>query len=321
MNFTMWRLHRNQVIFASGALAAMAVLLLLTGTHIASVYHQALSRCAATHTCLSVDGRMVQNYRWLWTLALVTMSVPALFGIFWGAPLIAKEVEEGTHKLIWTQTVPRRRWLAYNLGWVLLAAAVWGAAMSALISWWLGTENSILLNRFEPGHFEIQGIVPIAYSLFGVSLGIAAGAWLRRVLPAAAVTLGGYAALRFVIQQFVRPHYLAPVTSALPLVATGQQIAGRGALSGAVWVLSFGNLTNAAGDPVTSLTPSVIPAACRREFARVIGCLGQHGWHNVLTYEPAGRFWMFQWIEAAIFVALAGIVVALGSWRVLTADA
>jgi hypothetical protein len=322
MNWTIWRLHRSQVLFAFSALAAMAVLLLLTGTHIASVYEHALSTCAATHTCSSVDGQMVQNYRWLWTLAIPTALVPALFGLFWGAPLVAREVEEGTHKLIWTQTVPRRRWLAHNLGWVLLAAAVWGAAMTALLTWWLGTEDTILLNRFQPAHFEIQGIVPIAYSVFGVSLGIAAGAWLRRVLPAAAVTLGGYALARFVIQQFVRPHYLAPITQAVPLVGPGQQIAGRGALSGSSWVLSFGNLVNAAGHPIRFLTPSVIPAACRGQFAgSLFGCLGRHGWRNVMTYQPAGRFWTFQGIEAGIFLVLAAIVAALASWRVLTADA
>jgi hypothetical protein len=204
----------------------------------------------------------------------------------------------------------------------LLAAAVWGGAMSALLTWWLGTENTILLNRFQPGHFEIQGMVPIAYSVFGVSLGIVAGAWLRRVQPAAAVTLGGFAAAWFAIQQFVRPHYLAPVTSTLPLVGTGQQIAGRGALSVASWILSLGNLTNAAGHPIRSLTPSVIPAACRGQFAgSLFGCLGQHGWRNVMTYQPASRFWTFQWIEAAIFFVLAGILVALATWRVLTADA
>jgi hypothetical protein len=120
MNFTIWRLHRNQAMFASGALAAMAVLLLLTGTHISSVYHEGLSTCAATDTCSNVDGHMVQSYRWLWTLAIVTLSVPALFGVFWGVPLVAREVEESTHKLFWMQTVPRRRWLAYNLGWIFL---------------------------------------------------------------------------------------------------------------------------------------------------------------------------------------------------------
>ncbi|MGI8879343.1 MAG: hypothetical protein ACR2KJ_02300 [Jatrophihabitans sp.] len=51
-------------------------------------------------------------------------------------------------------------------------------------------------HRFDPLHFEIQGIVPIAYSVFAVSLGVAAGAVLRRTLPALGVTIFGYAAVR-----------------------------------------------------------------------------------------------------------------------------
>lgn len=43
--------------------------------------------------------------------------------------------------------------------------------------------------------------------------------------------------------------------------------------------------------------------------------------HQVLTYQPAGRFWTFQGIEAAIFVALAIVVVAIAYRVVSTRDA
>ena len=109
------------------------------------------------------------------------MVVPLLFGLFWGAPLLAKEFEDGTHNLAWTQGVTRRRWLRTNLVWAFLAAALWGAALAALVSWWRCPENA-LDTRFDA--FDIQGIVPVAYALFAVALGIAVGAVLRRVLPA-----------------------------------------------------------------------------------------------------------------------------------------
>ena len=41
---------------------------------------------------------------------------PALIGVFWGAPLVARELEAGTHRLAWTQSVTRTRWLAIKLG-------------------------------------------------------------------------------------------------------------------------------------------------------------------------------------------------------------
>jgi len=39
------------------------------------------------------------------------LATPALLGIFWGAPLIARELETGTCRLAWNQSVTRTRWL------------------------------------------------------------------------------------------------------------------------------------------------------------------------------------------------------------------
>ena len=97
------------------------------------------------------------------------------------------------------QSVTRKRWLAVKIGWMLLAAAVWGGVISALVTWWSGPNNAQQLNAFDPGRFDIMGIVPVAYSLFAMALGIAAGALLRRTLPAMAVTLAGFIAVRALI--------------------------------------------------------------------------------------------------------------------------
>jgi hypothetical protein len=322
MNWTIWRLHRNQVFFAAGSLAAIMVFLLVTGIHLTGVYHQALATCGLTHTCRDLANELFQGDNWLWDLAMLAIVVPALFGIFWGVPLVAREVEEATHKLAWTQSVPRRRWLGANLGWILFAAAAWGAGFAALLTWWLGPENGLKLERFQPVHFDIQGIVPVAYAVFAVALGIAAGAWFRRVLPAAAATLGGFVLVRFVIQHFARPHYLHPVTSGLPL---NGEVGVSGPSAGS-WILSHGVIVDAAGRPL-ALPPTLkeLPAACRGTFPgggrNLFDCLSNHGYRVIATYQPAGRFWTFQAIESAIFIVLAGILVALASWRVLTADA
>ena len=41
--------------------------------------------------------------------------VPAVVGAFWGAPLVARELEAGTHRLAWNQAVTRTRWLTTKL--------------------------------------------------------------------------------------------------------------------------------------------------------------------------------------------------------------
>ena len=68
----------------------------------------------------------------------------------------------------------------------------------------------------------MQGIVPIAYAVFGVALGIAAGALLRRTLPAIAVTLAGFIGVRVLVAQFFRAHYLTPVTTYYSLTSSWQ---------------------------------------------------------------------------------------------------
>jgi len=96
--------------------------------------------------------------------------VPLLFGLFWGAPLVAKELEEGTQDLVWVQGVTRRRWMTSNVSWTLIAAVLWGAAMSALVSWWRGPEDILKGGRFGVS-FDITGLVPVAYTVFAVALG------------------------------------------------------------------------------------------------------------------------------------------------------
>jgi len=56
------------------------------------------------------------RYEWMRDAAsIAVLVVPALIGLFWGAPLIAPELAEGTWKLAWTQTITRTRWAAARL--------------------------------------------------------------------------------------------------------------------------------------------------------------------------------------------------------------
>jgi hypothetical protein len=45
-------------------------------------------------------------------------------------------------------------------------------------------------------------------------------------------------------------------------------------------------------------------------------CIRRAGIHVVAAYQPADRYWTFQAIEAALFVALAGGLMVLSVWWV-----
>lgn len=315
MNQLIWRLHYRQVYWALAALAVLAVVLVITGINMANDYHSFEATCAATQSCGDAADILFRGDGFIIDLVNVTLVVPALFGMFWGAPLLAKEFEEGTQNLAWTQGVTRREWFSANLGWVFTAAVLWAGVLTILVSWWRSPENAID-TRFAA--FDIQGIVPIAYAVFAVALGIAAGTVVRRVLPAIAATIGGFFAVRLPIEMWARPRFMPAVTKIYPL---GSQPNGpKGA-----WVLSgqlLGPHGTSLGDGIKSFT---IPQQCAPAFTGGKGasvqCLAAHGYHQSLTYQPAGRFWAFQGIEAAIFVALAVALLAVAYRFVLKRDA
>jgi hypothetical protein len=322
MNHLVWRQHRNQAIVAGGLLGVLAVVFLITGMHAFHIYDSAITVCTANGTCGQL-GDLFHNYIVLIDLVGLSVAVPALLGLFWGAPLVAREIEQGTHALVWTQSVTRRRWLAVKLSWMLAAAAVWGAGIGMLVNWWSGPLNSLDHYRFEVGHFDTQGLVPMGYSVFAVALGIAAGLVARRVLPAVAATIGGYVGLRVVIAYYLRPHYMTALTNTVPF-GQDEHIAG-----GSFWALSR-TMIDPAGHPMDGfrINLSNLPGNCgdlvrqgQVGQGQVVRCLGAHGYRIVTSYQPANRFWSFQLIETGIYLGLAAVLVALTFYLINRRDA
>jgi len=316
MNALIWRLHRSQVYLATAGLAVLAGVLLVTGVNMAHDYRTALATCAPTQSCSDLAGQLFQGDGLIIDLVNLTLVIPLLFGLFWGAPLVAKEFEDGTQNLVWTQGVTRRRWLGTNVAWAVLAAALWGAAMSGLVSWWRIPEDA-LNGRFAS--FDIQGLVPVAYSVCAVAVGIAVGSLFRRVLPALAATLGVFVVLRLLVGLYVRPHLMAPLTRLVPLLND------RGGAPPGAWILSSSIVGPGGHAFGQSFSLNDVPAACKLGLPdgprASITCVASHGFHQLITYQPDGRFWAFQGLESAIFLALAAGAVGFAFWRVLRRDA
>jgi hypothetical protein len=322
MSYLVWRLYRTRFLVTAGLLVALAAVFLPTGVHLAGAYQSAIRSCTAVASGCGAPVSILRNFAFLFDLVGLSAAVPALFGVFWGAPLVAAEIEAGTHLLAWTQTVTRRRWLAVKLAAVLGLAALWGGAMTTLTTWWSGPANAVNQYRFDLGHFDTQGLVPVGYAVFGVALGVTAGVLLRRLLPALAVTLGGFAGIRFGIDYGLRPHYLAPLTRTLPLGSSAP------VAPGSYWQVGS-DVLDPAGHASSGLllTPARMPAGCAHippvpgSAQALLRCLGAQGWRQVTTYQPAGRFWAFQGIETAIYLALAAVLVVVAFEVVRRRDA
>ena len=143
MNTLIWRLHQRQVLFAVGALGALGAVLVITGVVMADDYTRFFANCGVTQSCADAGSVLFRGDGAIIDLVDATLLVPLLFGVFWGAPLVAKEFEDGTQNLAWTQGVTRRHWLTSNVAWVFAAAAVWAGALTLLVSWWRTPFNAL----------------------------------------------------------------------------------------------------------------------------------------------------------------------------------
>ena len=145
------------------------------------------------------------------------LVVPVLIGMFWGAPLAARELESGTFRLAWTQGRTRWQWLVGKLVVVGLSSVVTVGLLSVMTTWWWSPINKANPNRFSPGLFGIFGVTPVGYVAFAVAIGLLAGLVLRRTLPAMVTTLVAFIAARVVVSFWVRPHFASPVSEAVAL--------------------------------------------------------------------------------------------------------
>jgi len=338
MTWLTWRQYRAQAAVAALVLAVFATVMLVTGFQMAAQWHTLLAGCTASRTCASLqEGGTSLGSVLGHDFAILSMLAPVLFGVLVGAPLVAHEFEARTSDFAWAQSITRTHWLAVKVGWVLLAAAVWGGAIATLVTWWSGPRNAAFANVFQANYFDQQGLVPIAYSVFATALGIAAGAVLRRTLPAIAIVIGGFIGMRLWISQDLRMHFMAPVTTYSSVAGNFNPTAGSAILHGGLVDKAGQVVTGSFGNVMIDGTPSTsLPAACQRlipasaagpagpsnaTLNAVYGCLEKAGYRQFLSYQPISRWWAFQGIEAGIYLAVAAALIAITFYAVRRRDA
>jgi hypothetical protein len=336
-----WRQHRMGLLILALLLAGVAAFILGLSHDAYSAYYQmvhgrSIATCARQPTqdaaCNAVEAGFYMRYLDdgpLSTPLSALIILPPLIGMYLGAPLVADELERGTYRLIWTQSVTRLRWLAVKTGTQMGVILLIFALISLLVMWWNGPFNRLGAGTLP---FDFEGIVPLAYVAYALSLGIAAGAFLRKTIPAMIVTLLGYLAVRIPIDTWVRPHYLSPLSVTWDPYSTLAPQAPFAAPWGTYndwnWILYNGWITRAGQSvsmddfyqacPSGSSGPPFGYSDRGQPGAPFSVCTHGHGWLYMVTWQPHDRFWLFQSIESAIFFALAAALLALAFWWVQT---
>jgi hypothetical protein len=269
-----WRQQRLETLAAVSFLGAITLLFVLAGRHFSGVQ--------------TVVG-------WL---NLVPVVVAALFA----APLV-HELEHGTYRLAWTQSVTRRRWLSAKVAGAVAGTLLAAAALSLLITWWRAPLDRID-GRLVEDAFDFEGIVPYAYALFAFALVLAIGVISRRLIAAFAGGFAGYLALRLPIQFWARRSFFAPIHFHGSATTLTPPNLARAWILQSDFVVHSARPSRAAGDACFS----------QGNFETVAHCMAKAGFLEDIVYQPASRFWALQGVEAGIFVAVALGLFALTGW-------
>ena len=317
MAWVTWRQHRAALGGVAVLLGAFVVYLWLTGLQ---MHHAEAAYC---HPASSVACAINFTGRYGETAILVSIAlqaVPALIGAFIGAPVLARELETGTSRYAWTQGIGRLRWTVGKLVPLAVAVTALAGAFTVLFAWynqpWVAAGY---VTPFSARVFGLLGVAFAAWTLAAFAIGVLAGMLIRRAVPAIAATLAAYAALAFATGLWLREHYITPLVTSSPNPP------------GAAWAISgwytkggtyaFGDHGHGIAGTVRQLCGAaggrVIHAGGR--VLRVLDvpqCLAQHGYTHWISYQPASRFWPFQWIEGGWLLALSALLIAVTVWLV-----
>ncbi len=345
-----WMQFRLQALVGGAALAVFAIVLAITGPSLHHLYTTTVLDCHANGDCSTAASIFLGNDGGLQAMLNVVVEiVPALIGLFWGAPLVAREFEANTYRLVWTETT-RARWIAIKLAVIGLLSVGVAGVLSLIVTWWSSPLDAARMTPFL--NFDQRGVVPLAYAAFAFILGVTAGLLIRKTLPAMASALVVFVAARLAVAHWARPYLLSPLRLVVPdtaFVPVGSSPASAQAPNLRDWVISdqtinasghvigaFGTIGSGIGSgAIGGLTahgvvlgrgyscPNIAPpsgpigSVSRGQVSALVeNCVKQLHIREVLTYQPINHYWPIQWCEFGIFLIAALLLGGFCLWRV-----
>ncbi|HTZ30497.1 MAG TPA: hypothetical protein VMC83_41300 [Streptosporangiaceae bacterium] len=327
MAWVSWRQHRATLAGLVAALGLAGLYLYITGLdlrHEVAAYGEMFTA--------NGSGKMEMT-----PTAALLQVLPALIGAFVGAPVLARELETGTFRYTWTQGFGRERWAAAKLAQIAIAVTVVAGAFGFLFSWCyepiIGVRQG--LSPLMAITFDLRGVAFAGWALVAFAIGVLAGVLIRRVVPAMFATLAAWSGLAVVTGAYLRSHYEAPlVTSGFRPLSAAWVIGQRWTLHGKPVSTSavdhvlhklgaieaapgvFGAAPSGSGQPGGGFGQTASAASPSSQNVNPVPYLVHHGYAQLTTYQPASRFWPFQWIEGGWLLALSLLLIAATIWLV-----
>ncbi len=320
MAWVIWRQHRVALGGAAVVLGTLAVYVWIVGLQLHHAYVAATTCNPASPVC----GDLITNFNFMnhgLQGGYVLQLVPPLIGAFVGAPVLARELETGTFRYAWTQGFGRWRWTLAKLVAIAVVVTAAAGAISVLFSWYyqpyLATGHQALNlseeSPFSLALFDLRGVAFAAWTLVAFALGGLAGMLIRRVVPAIVATLAAYTGLALAAANLLRQHYLTP------LLTSNLNVSGSAWIYSQWWTkrgkFAFFGWRDAPRDLVQACASPAGPLG-KGSQGTLAQCFAQHGYTQLTSYQPASRFWPFQWIEGGWLLALSVLLIAVTLWLV-----
>ncbi|MEV3897544.1 ABC transporter permease [Streptomyces anulatus] len=301
------RMHRK-ALWAGAALLALGI-----GIVVALRLWMASSKvlCADGDTTPCGDDIYVSSYAhtsaesFLVNGGTVLILLAALIGVFVAGPLIARELESGTFRLAWAQSVSPAHWLAARLA-VPAALTVTGLTVLVVVLRWglwalRAGPSTPGLRWYASGVFPGTGPATLGYALLAVAVGALCAVLVRRTVLSMSLSALVLAAVGIGLS--TRRYLLWP--------AVLRQGEGPKLLRDSDWHLEGGMLT-ASGSKVywrDCYHAGSVEGydACMRDRGGVTPFAEVH---------PASHYWPLQLVETGILLALAALA-AFAAFRVL----
>ncbi len=312
MTWVGWRQQRLETSIAAAMLVVLAAVAIPIGLHMASVYsHEGLAACtgnADQPACSISVSSFPVRFNGVDLLFGWSTLVPALAALLLAAPFVL-DLDNGTYRLYWTQSITRRRWIVTKLTLGAAASVLVAGGLAALATWSRAPLDH-LNGRLGANTYDAEGIVPIAYALFVLGAAVALGALWRRAVPALLVAFVMYVVGRSFMDSWLQQRLLSPVKT------TWIDGAGSGPnLNQALVIDQF--VSDRSGHRIAGLD-----GPCIRHsgglFAHTSVCAQPHplGTRVYMTavYQPASRFWELQCLEFGIVAGIGVLLILAAAW-------
>lgn len=313
MSWVAWRQQRPSAVAAAILLAVAGSILVASGWQVTAFARDSgLAACVASGgDCRVLAEAFTSRYgAMLESVSALGSLLPVALGLLVGGPLLAREFEQGTHRLAWTQSVTRGRWLAARLAVAGAVLVLVSALAAGLLTWWWGRFDQLGIS--SRAALERGSLVPVATAVLAFAIATSAGALTRRVVPALATGLVAVLvvaiALNLAAEAWLPPR---PLTIAYP----AGQPSPRAGLDDQVLTSGYRDRAgrHLAAQAVDRLCPGTAGQAVDR-------CLAANGIQRVDRYQPASRAWQRALTQSALYLVVAALFLGVAWWRTLRPD-